>query len=530
MKRIILMAVAFFLMATQGYSQEGPEGDDEKLRYGGSLVVATKGSPPHLDSDKSTMWTVTETMNHVYEGLFEFDSNQKATPFLAQGYELNNNNRTYVVSLRKGVLFHNSKEMTSADVKASFDRWIKNNAGGQMVGEHLEKVEITGPYDISFTFKTPYAPFLNILASEVSGQKFYVKTKEMIDKYGDEIIQEHIGTGVYQLSEFIPDQYLKLKRFDNYVPNPRESSLFAGKRIAYLDDLTIKYVKDPVVRVAGIQTGEFHFAEEIPQDQYMMFENRPDIEIVDLDNDMMGMLAINVGKTPFTDRLVREALITALDMEELGRIAIGNPRFWSVDGGGSMFPKNSVWYDPDSGKGVHNNCDIEKAKSLLAGSSYDKTPIVIINVKEDMVQSQGALGIKGQLEKVGFVVDVQLYDKATMYAKLYAKSPEWHLTLSTWMEASPDPQVFGAWIGTNRWISHWDDADSRKMDEIFERMMVETDFTKRYEIVKEWNKAVWENIPLIKTFNYSRVHLKSKALKGYPNYCKQIYWNTWLEK
>ena len=96
-----------------------------------------------------------------------------------------------------------------------------------------------------------------------------------------------------------------------------------------------------------------------------------------------------------------------------------------------------------------------------------------------------------------------------MYSKLFAKPPEWHLTLSTWMEASTDPQVFGAWIGTNRWISHGDDADSKVMDEIFERMMVETDFDKKYEIVKEKNKAVWKYVPFIKTFYYSRVHLKN---------------------
>ncbi len=503
---------------------------DETSRYGGSLVVATKGSPPHLDSDKSTLWTITETMNHVYEGLFEFDKTQKVTPFLAQSCELTNGNKTYVVRLRKGVLFHNGKEMTSADVNASFDRWIRNNGGGQMVGEYLENVTVNSPYEICFSFKQPYAPFLNILASEVAGQKFYVKPKEIIDKYGDEIIREHIGTGVYRLAEFVPDQYLKLKRFDSYVPNPGKSSLFAGKRIAYLDDLTIKYVKDPMVRVAGIQTGEFHFAEEIPQDQFQMFESRPDIEIVDLANDMMGMLAIDSGKAPFNDIRVRKALALALDMEELGRIAIGNPRFWSIDGGGSMFPKNSVWYDPDAGRGIHNQKDIKGARALLARSSYDKSPVVIVNTKEDMVQNQAALGIKAQLEKAGFVVDVQLYDKATAFEKLHAKNPQWDLSFSTWVEANPDPQVFGAWIGTNRWTSHWDDADSRRMDEIFARMMVQTDVDKRYEIVKEWNKAVWETVPIIKTFNYSRVHLTSSRLKGYHNYCKQIYWNTWLEK
>ena len=540
MKKVMILFLIAVLMVTTACSKSNEAEDpknkatqdvsDESSRYGGSLVVATKGCPPHLDSDKSTLWTITETMNHVYEGLFEFDKNQISTPFLAESYELVNDNKTYAVNLRKGVLFHNGKEMTTADVEASFNRWIKINAGGQMMEEYLEKVDVTGSYAISFTFKKPYAPFLNILASEVAGQKFYIKTKEMIDKYGDKIILEHIGTGVYMLSEFVPDQHLKLKRFDKYVPNQGKSSLFAGKRIAYHDDITIKYVQDPMVRVAGIQTGEFQFAEEIPQDQYSLFESNPNIEIVDLDDDMMGMLAINSGKAPFNDINARKAAITALDMEELGRITIGNEKFWSIKGGGSMFPKNSVWYDPDSGKGIHNNQDIEKAKEYLGKSNYDGTPIVIINTKEDMVQSQAAMGLKSQLEKAGFVVDIQLYDKATVFEKLYEKNPKWDLNFSTWVEASPDPQVFGAWIGTNRWISNWDDSESIKMDNIFQRMMTETDFDKRYKIVKEWNKEVWNKVPIIKTFNYSRVHLISSKLKGYNNYCKQIYWNTWIEK
>ena len=540
MKKVMILFLIAILMAVTACSKSNEAEDpkkettqdvsDESSRYGGSLVVATKGCPPHLDSDKSTLWTITETMNHVYEGLFEFDKNQISTPFLAESYELVNDNKTYAVNLRKGVLFHNGKEMTTADVKASFNRWIKINAGGQMMAEYLEKVDVTGPYAISFTFKKPYAPFLNILASEVAGQKFYIKTKEMIDKYGDKIILEHIGTGVYMLSEFVPDQHLKLKRFDKYVPNQGKSSLFAGKRIAYHDDITIKYVQDPMVRVAGIQTGEFQFAEEIPQDQYSLFESNPDIEIVDLDDDMMGMLAINSGKAPFNDINARKAAVTALDMEELGRITIGNEKFWSIKGGGSMFPENSVWYDPDSGKGIHNNQDIEKAKEYLGKSNYDGTPIVIINTKEDMVQSQAAMGLKSQLEKAGFIVDIQLYDKATVFEKLYEENPEWDLNFSTWVEASPDPQVFGAWIGTNRWTSNWDDSESIKMDNIFKRMMTETDFDKRYKIVKEWNKEVWNKVPIIKTFNYSRVHLISSKLKGYNNYCKQIYWNTWIEK
>lgn len=503
---------------------------DEDSKYGGSLVVATKGSPPHLDSDSSTMWTIGETMNHVYEGLFEFDENQVAQPFLVESYELTNDDKTYDIKLREGVLFHNGKEMTSEDVEASFNRWISMNAGGQMVGEFLEDVRVKGPYGISFTFKEPYAPFINIMASEVSSQKLYIRTKEMADKYKDKVMTEHIGTGVYKLEEFLPDQYLKLRRFDDYVAREDETSLFAGKRAAYIDDITFNYIQDPTVRVAGIQTGEVQFAEEIPQDQYPMFANDPNIDKVDLTDDIMGILAINLGRKPFNDINARKALIHSLDMEELARVAIGDEDFWSVDEGGSLFPKSSFWYVEDSGEGIHNKQDIELAKEYLAKANYDGEPVVIVNSKDVVVESQAATGLKTQLEKVGFNVELQLYDIATAADKVRGENPDWDLNFSDWVEANPDPQVFGAWIGTNRWISGWDDEDSRKMDEIFDRMLIETDPEKRHQIVEEWNAEVWEQLPIIKTFTYTRVHLKRDELKGYNNYPKLTFFNTWLEE
>ncbi|KDR96710.1 peptide/nickel transport system substrate-binding protein [Peptoclostridium litorale DSM 5388] len=68
------------------------------------------------------------------------------------------------------------------------------------------------------------------------------------------------------------------------------------------------------------------------------------------------------------------------------------------------------------------------------------------------------------------------------------------------------------------------------MDEIFARMLGETDYQKRYEIVKEWYNEFWDTLPYIKTINYSRLHLANKSLQGYPDTIQPFFCNIWIEE
>lgn len=501
--------------------------DLESNKFGGTIVVAQKMTPPHLDSDKSTDWAISSIMNHVYEGLFEFDAQFEPQPYLAQSYELSEDSKVYTVKLREGVLFHNEKEMTAEDVKASFDRWLKNNDAGNMIAPYFEKLEIVNPYEVKFIFNEPYAPFISVIASHVSNQKLVIRPKELIEKYGDNVMTEHIGTGPYRFVNWLPDQYVNLEKFDNYVARETTGTGLASKRVAYADKIVIKSIAEQSTRVAGTQTGEFLFAEEVPQDQYEMIQQDKNVQPIIVQPDGMEMIIINNGSAPFNDKNMRRALAYAIDMEEFGRTMIGNEAFWNVDG--SIFPKGTIWYEENSGAGVYNNYNPEKAKEILNSANYDGTPIVILSGQDDKIEAQGAVALKAQLEKAGFNVKIELFDRPTVVERR-SKRDGWNLHLSYFYMACPDPQVQSAWTGTNAWISNWDDEDSKEMDEIFARMMKETDFDKRLGIVKEFYAKTWESLPYIKTVEYSRMHLLNTKLKGYENGAQPYFWNTWIEK
>lgn len=508
-------------------AKEDEVGEDEK--YGGEITVAFQSAPENFDPDhSSTDWTVTAITNHVYEGLFEFDDDNKVVPHLAESYEILDDGKTYHIKLREGVKFQDGDELKAEDVKASFERWIKVNPVGDQIKDDIDSVEIVNDYEIDIKFNKVYAPFLNILGSPVSRQKMLVKKKEIIDKFGDSIITEHIGTGPYYFDDIVMGQKVLLKRNDNYVPlEGTKASGLAGERVPYLDSINIEFASEESVRVAGLKSGQFDFIDELSSDRYDEVNNYSEIEPVICKHGTMSVMAYNAGKTPFDDPNLRKAVAHAINPREMAAAQVGDEMFWSVEDG-SWFKEGNIWHDADAGKGIYDSQDLEKAKKYIEESDYNNEKIVILGEKENSYISNGSLVLQDQLKEIGLNVEVELVDRSTFGDK--REDGKWDIVMSRWSDMNPDPQVFEPWTGTDGWITNWDDEDSRKMDEIFERMVSEIDYEKRYEIVQEFYDEFWESVPYLKIFNDKRLYGINEDLKGYTAYGQPYFWNVWLER
>lgn len=513
---VIIFLVAF---STALFAQD-------QEHYGGTMNAALQMSVAHLDSDNSTDSMITTMMNHVYEGLFEFDENLKLQPHLAESYQVLKNGLEYKVKLRKNVMMHNGQTMNADDVIASFQRWLKINNAGQLVEPYFDKVEKIDNYNLVFKFKEPYAPFLNLLASPVSNQKFVVRSKEIVDKFGTDVITEHVGTGPYKFAEWIPDQKLVLTRFDDYTPSPLEASFFAGKRTAYYDKIVFNFIPDAQVRVSGVQTGQFQFAEEVPRDQYQLFEANPDIKNIIIYPDRMAMFITNNGIPPFNNKYARQAMVYALDFEELGYAMIGDSKFWRLES--ALHEKGNPWHVENAGQGIYGVYDPEKAKELLKKANYDGTPLVILSGQDNEMERQGAIAIKDQLEKIGIKVDLQLFDRPTVVEKRSQKTG-WNIHLSPFIKVVPDPQIHQGWTGTNKWISNWDSKESHQMDQIFAELLQEVNYQKRYQIMEKLETEMWDSVPYFNILDYSRLHIIRSEVKNFKAGWQPFFWNSYLE-
>src|SRR5438045_7694957 len=168
---IVLLTLALLFALVVPASAQQPEGP----RTGGVFRVAMIGEPPTLDLHTTTAVIVQQITWHVYETLFTYDRQYNAVPMLVDTHTVSDNGRTYLLKLRRGVKFHNGKELTSADVVASLRRWGRLATPGKAAWRNVEGVEAKDPYTVAMYRKEPSGSLLQVLARPNHGAATYPK-------------------------------------------------------------------------------------------------------------------------------------------------------------------------------------------------------------------------------------------------------------------------------------------------------------------------------------------------------------------
>src|SRR5262249_7600232 len=186
------------------------------------VTPAPYGDPPPLDVQATTTTLTYEIMGHVYEPLFTHDRAWNPIPMLADNDVISDRGLRHTITLRRGVKFHNGKELTATDVVASLKRWGQGATVGRGIWPGGESVEAKDPYPVVIGLKQASGSLLYGL-SEPSAM---IYSKEVVDAAGTGPISEHIGTGPYRFVEHKPDRHIKLVRFKDYTARPEPPNGF----------------------------------------------------------------------------------------------------------------------------------------------------------------------------------------------------------------------------------------------------------------------------------------------------------------
>src|SRR5215211_7162394 len=144
----------------------GGTGDSAaEIRRGGDLVIARTQESLSMDKtsvfDNESIWIFQQMFETLYTVA---EDGQDVKPWLAESYELSEDQKTYTFHLRKGVKFHNGQEMTSADVKFSLDDATSTKGGWEFINVAIKSVEAPDPYTVVVTTKYKWAPLLADIA------------------------------------------------------------------------------------------------------------------------------------------------------------------------------------------------------------------------------------------------------------------------------------------------------------------------------------------------------------------------------
>jgi len=276
-------------------------------KRGGTLVMAQASDPNavpgNIDGSQGTVLS-----GLVYQGLIYVDKDRNIKPQLAESWEASADGTQYTLHLRKGVLWQDGQDFTSADVQFTYTNITPKYVptASATFKNILQKVEAPDASTVKLTLAKQYGPFLSFLNVPIVPAHLYDGTDLSSNPHN----RAPVGTGPFQLTNWTPSDSMTFQRSDRYWKSGQP----------YLDQIVLKIIPQGASRIAALKAGEVDYlpyTEVVPQD-FASLKDDPSIQwATGLTSQAQVYLTLNLDHEPFNNKMFRQALMTALDRETM---------------------------------------------------------------------------------------------------------------------------------------------------------------------------------------------------------------------
>ena len=359
-----------------------------------AIVVAMTNSAVVLDPRIGTDEASQKAHQLLFNTLLRIDSDLRTVPELAEKLD-QPNPTTYVATLRRGVLFHNGRELTAEDVVYTFRSFLDPKFGGRSGAyKLLAAVNPLDKYTVEFKLKESFSSFpINLVMGIVQAGS------------GRANVRQPIGTGPYKLAEFIPDDRLVLAPFEQYWEGaPRN------------EGLVLKVVPDDTMRGLELRKGTVDLiVNDISPDIVWELQGEGQLPVITAPGTDYAYLGINL-KHPILSRVeVRQAIAMAIDRDAIVKYLRRGLATAAV----GIVPPMSWAFEPDVFDFRH---DSVAAAKLLDAAGYPDPDgdgpqprfTLTLRTSTTEVYRLQAAAIQHDLARVGIRLDVRSTETLTL--------------------------------------------------------------------------------------------------------------------
>jgi len=450
----------------------------------GSLAVQVPAEPPGLDLTASPASAIAAIVHYnVQECLVKVDKNGKLVPWLAERW-YTTDSKNYTFFLRKGVRFHNGRELRAADVKFVLERAANPETKHpfQKRYEIIREIIVKDDYTVSIALKEVNANFL----LEMARQGSVIYPREAVDT----LKSAPMGTGPFTVADWVRgDRVVLAKNKDYYV-----------KGLPHLDKVTFRFIPDPNSALAALKSGDIDVsAFGLGPENVVDLKKDPRFQVIlgDTTNDVI--LAMNNSKKPYSDKRVRLAITHAINKEEVLKGAMfGLGRVL----GSNVDPLNP--YFVDMSKAVPY--EPAKAKKLLAEAGYPNGFDAVLRVSPQYYYTvRTGEVLVSQLAKVGVKVKIEQIEWGQWLSQVY-KDANYDLTIIG--HAEPWDIINYANPG---YYYRWDNKDFQAL---FKESEQTVDDKKRREQFARMQKMMADEAPVVWLYMHPRLVVAKKGVTG----------------
>ncbi|MDH3603580.1 MAG: ABC transporter substrate-binding protein, partial [Candidatus Tectomicrobia bacterium] len=348
--------------------------------------MGTRHDANGLDSHRLSQGHTASPIAAIYSGLTDINSAGDVIPGIAEWYEPSSNLMTWTFRLRRGVLFHNGREVDADSVKHNILR-LKTTAidtAWQSGVALIKSVDIQDKYTVRFNLSMPDAAFPAGVMHGLQAPETFQQAKD-----------HPIGSGPFKLVSWKRHDETRLARFENYWETDAE-----GIALPYLDAITGHYKPEQESRYAALRSGSVDMVDDLTPSQAASI-HQADASRLQLWRVHVGglMLAFNWRREPFRDPGLRLAAALAIDRNTLHQAVFSG----QGDILNQPYPPGSPWHMPNV-RGLAY--DPHRATSLLKQARAIGTEVIMISGMANSDRRQCTELIQQMWNEVGFQVRV----------------------------------------------------------------------------------------------------------------------------
>lgn len=498
---------------------------------GGSVLVATRGARaqarktlivggfpaasinPALGAGTTTGIPGTQ----VFAGLLELDSRQVPRPYVARSWEISADGLSYTFHLRDGILFHDGKPLTAADVAFSVGAVRANHPFGRSMFGAVDRVETPDPLTARIVLKHPHPallPALTTLLMPILPRHVYGQG-ELRTNPANQML---VGAGPFRLTEFKAGETITLARNPGFFLPGRPKSeriiirLFSNMQAARL---AIESGEVDVMLTAPFSTSDFE-----------SLRKNPKLAVHEGLGGGLGSVnyvEFNLRKPPFDDVRVRKAVAHAIDrkfiVEKLNN-GVTLPLQGPLPADNRFAATDIVTYD----------FDLRRAADILdqAGYKPDAGGIRLkatLDIPPFLPDVLGRVGdwLKPQLKRIGIEVERRVAPDIPTYMRRVANWEHEFAMAQIFNYMDPVIGTERLFLGSNQvkgvMYTNTSGYSNPKVDGLLATAGQEMDFAKRQALYGAFQRIVTDELPYLYITSQVSRGVTQKGVTGVPDTC-----------
>ena len=453
-----------------------------KGAYGGTLVWGVCQRPVAINPLVTTSTVSAAIVQLVFNSLVRINSQGEIAPDLAYSWDISPDGLVYTFYLRKGVRFHDGRELSAEDVKFTFDKIMDAGSGSpfRSAYEAVEEFKAVGKYVFQVRLKKPYAAFL------------YRMVRYIIPKHISEGSSRPVGSGPFRFKEWTKDGRIILEANKDY---------YEGR--PHLERIEVRVYANSRDIWAAFMRQEVDFVLFIEREDYEVVRNDPAFKAYAFAIDHYYALVYNLDDPFLSNITVREALAYGVDRKGL----IERAGFaYGLESAGPFHPL-SLGFNPEVKPLEY---DPQKAKELLARAGFrdlnndgilekegEELTIRVLIDSRNIIYKRIAMVLRQQLQEIGIKIKIAFYDNNSLLSREYLAKEKIQVHLTMFFGGLDPEQESGIWSRTRKKddVRLWP-YKNEEVERLFVSGESVLDNKERKDIYQRIHKIIYQEQPV----------------------------------